>query len=249
MGADVYIDGQSNRLGVAFNSLKIATLFPGDAAGAEMRGGGDPCVLHPSEKDQVRGASKKRIEEFSAGRSCARCALSQLGIKDYPLLICEDRRPSWPEGIVGSITHTDDYCAAVVTRKTQCKAIGLDAEAINRVTADLYPYICTTAERDLLSIMDYDTRAKTAALIFSAKEAFYKCQYTLTAEFLDFLDVQLEVHTLDLVKGRCSLLPTRGITLGVHFSPPYPGYFYFNHNLIISGFHFPSEVKVSRLIG
>ena len=152
----------------------------------------------------------------------------------------EDGQPSWPEGIVGSITHTDDYCAAVVARKNHCNAIGLDAESMEGITPDLYPYICTAEEHDRLRAMEFGMRAKAAALIFSAKEAFYKCQFPLTAEFLDFQDIQLDVCGLAFGEGRCSLLPARAITLEEHFAPPYEGRFCINHDLILSGFQFSS---------
>jgi 4'-phosphopantetheinyl transferase EntD len=159
-------------------------------------------------------------------------------MKEFPLHIREDRRPDWPNEIVGSITHTNDYCAAVVARKSNCKAIGLDAEVVNKITPDLYHYICTAEERDRLASMNPAMRAKTAALIFSAKEAFYKCQYTLTGEFLDFRDIQLNIDALSFEEGRCTSLPTRDILLTQHLAPPYEGRFYFGCNLIISGFQF-----------
>ena len=178
------------------------------------------------------------MEEFAAGRICARRALQELGIENFPLLICEDRRPSWPDGIAGSITHTNGYCAAVVARKSHCGAIGLDAEVIGGVTPDLYPYICTAEEHRRLSTMDLAMGNKMAALIFSAKEAFYKCQYTLTGQFLEFQDIQLDMDTLDFAEGRCKLQPTREILLTRYLASPYDGRFYFGQDLILSGFQF-----------
>jgi 4'-phosphopantetheinyl transferase EntD len=203
-----------------------------------MRGSGDPSTLLASELKQIRGACRTRMAEFAAGRACARRALEELGIEDFSLLIGEGRRPSWPNGIVGSITHTNDYCVAAVARKSHCKAIGLDAEVIGRIEPDLYPYICTAKERDQLSVMGPALGAKAAALIFSAKEAFYKCQYTLTGEFLDFQDIQLNVDSLNFEEGRCTFLPTREILLTRRLPPPYEGRFYFRCNLIVSGFQF-----------
>lgn len=205
---------------------------------AEMREAGDPSLLFASEIDQVRGASRKRLEEFAAGRVCARRALKELGIENLQLLIREDGQPSWPDGIVGSITHTNKYCAAVVARKSHCRAIGLDAEVIGGVTPDLYPYICTVEEHDRLISMDPAMGAKMAAIIFSAKEAFYKCQYTITGEFLNFPDMQLDIGTLNFEEGRCALIPTRTILLARYIPPPYEGRFYFTWDLIVCGFQF-----------
>ena len=219
-------------------SAEVVRLFPGQVVAAETRKAGEPSLLLASEIDQVRGASRKRVEEFAAGRTCARRALKELGIENFPLLICEDRRPSWPDGIAGSITHTNGYCAAVVARKSHCGAIGLDAEVISGVTPDLYPYMCTAEEHGRLSTMDSAMGNKTAALISPAKEAFYKCQYTLTEEFLEFQDIQLDMATLDFAKGRCKLQPTREILLTRYLASPYDGRFYFSQDLIFSGFQF-----------
>jgi 4'-phosphopantetheinyl transferase EntD len=41
-------------------------------------------------------------------------------------------------------------------------------------------------------------RGRAAKILFSAKEAFYKCQYTVTERFLDFTDVELSI---DLQRG------------------------------------------------
>ena len=227
--------------GAAILSREVAALFPGHVVAAQMQGLADPSFLLTNEIKQVRGASWKRVKEFAAGRACARCALSELGIKDFPLLAREDRRPNWPDGIVGSITHTNDFCAAAVGRKSHCKAIGLDAEQVCGITPDLYPYICTAEEHDRLSSMNPRTGARTAALIFSTKEAFYKCQYALTEEFLDFQDIQLDIDTINFKEGRCMLSPTRDIILTRYVVPPYGGRFYFHKDLIVSGFQFTEK--------
>jgi 4'-phosphopantetheinyl transferase EntD len=44
------------------------------------------------------------------------------------------------------------------------------------------------------------------ALVFSAKEAFYKCQYSVTQTMLDFKDVEL---TFDLEAGRFAVANLR----------------------------------------
>jgi 4'-phosphopantetheinyl transferase EntD len=223
--------------GTPIPSPGVAALFQGVAA-TEMGGYGDPSLLFASEREQIRNARKTRVEEFAGGRGCARRALHKLGIKEFSLLICEDRRPNWPSEIVGSITHTKDFCAAAVARKNHCKAVGLDAENVCGITPDLYPYMCTPEEHGRLNSMNSIMGAKTAALIFCAKEAFYKCQYTITGEFLNFQDVQLDLGTLNFEEGRCRFLPTREIILTQHLAPPYEGRFYFRCNLIISGFQF-----------
>ncbi len=143
----------------------------------------------------------KRVEEFTAGRLCARRALSQLGIHRYPLLIGADRRPCWPEHLVGSITHTTGFRAAVVAERIDIAAIGIDAELIHQLKPVIWPQISTTEELEWLRHVPVAEQALCAALLFSAKEAFYKCQYTLSETWLEFQDVELDLDALDIHSG------------------------------------------------
>src|SRR5882757_7343847 len=97
-------------------SHTLATLFPPGAVCAELAGRGDPESLLPAEAQFLGRAVASRREQFAAGRACARRGLFELGIVNFPLAVAEDRRPIWPEGITGSITHTKGFAAAVVAR-------------------------------------------------------------------------------------------------------------------------------------
>ncbi len=111
-----------------------------------------------------------------------------------------DRVPRWPAGVVGSITHTSAFCAAAVAWQADLRALGLDAEhAIETAQADLVRLVATPAEAAWFAALSEDQRARGAALLFSAKEALYKCQFKLTRERLDFDDVELFVDGVDTV--------------------------------------------------
>ena len=117
---------------------------------------------------------------------CARHALAQLGMADVALGVMEDRRPRWPGTIVGSITHTQDFCGAVVAERTMFRSVGCDAEIIDRVTTEILPEICVPAELAWIESLCGDRKALASALIFAAKEAFYKCQFAVTEESARF---------------------------------------------------------------
>lgn len=151
-------------------------------------------VLLPDEEDAVRSAVPKRRREFLAGRSCARAALRALGLDEAPLPVRADRTPAWPADVVGSITHSDIYCAAAVAWRSDVAALGIDVEDVARFDLDLLPVICTPRERAELAARPAAERRLAAALVFSAKEAFYKCQYTLTGSWLGFQDVEVDLH-------------------------------------------------------
>ena len=81
----------------------------------------------------------KRIQEFAAGRLCARRALGEFGRRGFPIPVARDRQPFWPAGVVGSITHTAGLCAAVVAERSRLAALGVDTELGGAVKPELWP--------------------------------------------------------------------------------------------------------------
>jgi 4'-phosphopantetheinyl transferase EntD len=180
-------------------SAALAALFPPGVIAAELRGPGEAALLHPEEARSVAKAVPKRVGEFAAGRLCARRALTELGISNFALTMAPDRAPVWPDPIVGSITHTRGFCAAVIAERRRFAALGLDVEVAGDVKRELWPHICVPRELVWLDSLPPDDRAAAATLVFSAKEAFYKCQYPLTGERLSFADVWVSVGAASLV--------------------------------------------------
>lgn len=174
--------------------------MPCSVVAAEVKGAADPQLLYPQEAEQLGQAVEKRIEEFTAGRLCARRALAQLGIDQFPLCVADDRRPLWPDAVVGSITHTRGFRAAVAAYRSDISAVGIDAELIEELTPELWPQIAIEPEQNWLSQLPLSEQPACAALLFSAKEAFYKCQYELTRQWLDFYDVSLDLSSLAFPK-------------------------------------------------
>jgi len=145
-----------------------------------------------AEQEAVAGAAQTRIEQFTAGRLCSRIALSRLGVAvATPIPRGEDRAPIWPKGFVGSITHTDSWCAAAVARAEDFRSIGIDLEPATPLRESLWRRICTTKERDWLH--ELPEAGLTGKVLFSAKESVYKCQYPLTTKFLGFHAVEVEL--------------------------------------------------------
>jgi 4'-phosphopantetheinyl transferase EntD len=42
--------------------------------------------------------------------------MDALGLPERPIPMGRDRAPVWPEGVVGSISHSDAFCLAAVAR-------------------------------------------------------------------------------------------------------------------------------------
>ena len=213
----------------------LAELFPAGVVGAELRIAGDPSLLFPEEVHSLGRAVPKRIQEFAAGRLCARRAVAEFGFTDYPLRRASDGRPHWPASLSGSVSHTAGMCGAVVANKGQFRAIGLDMEIVGQVTPEMWLTICTPQEMAWLTTLPESQQARCAALIFSAKEAFYKCQYSVTQQWLEFDDVTLEFSSSVANAGCFTLRPRRRITLIEHAAMPLIGHFVFNGNLIATG--------------
>jgi 4'-phosphopantetheinyl transferase EntD len=216
-------------------STHLVSLFPPGAVVAELRTPGDPALLLPAEAAHLGRAVPKRAQEFAAGRLCARRALAEFGIVDFPVRVAADRQPLWPELLVGSITHTAGFCAAVVAERRRFSALGLDSEVVADVHAEIWPSIAVPAEIAWILSLPTSQHAAAAALIFSAKEAFYKCQFPMTRERLDFRDVTVEAPGWGLAAAVFNLRATRRLALLDPASRPLQGRYLFHEGFVSAG--------------
>lgn len=148
----------------------------------------------PDELALTASFSANRRREFTAGRYCAGRALQQMGIESFPVLIGKGREPVWPSGICGSITHSGAYCAAAVARRNRIVAVGIDMENWQEIDRDLWSLFCTQDEIDWLEEFEPAMQPMVASVVFSGKEAFFKCQFSLTGRWLEFGDVALSIR-------------------------------------------------------
>jgi 4'-phosphopantetheinyl transferase EntD len=213
----------------------LGDLFPAGALAAELREPGCAALLLPGEAEFLGGAVHARAQEFAAGRLCARRLLAEFGIHGFPIAVAEDRQPLWPEGIVGSITHTTGFCAAVVARKDRIMAIGMDCELAASVKPALWAAICTPGELRWLNSLPEPERRRAATLIFSAKEAFYKCQYPLTGERLRFHDVSVEPLAWGDHRGELTVRAERPIAFALLAPLPRQGRYLFHEQFVTTG--------------
>jgi 4'-phosphopantetheinyl transferase EntD len=215
-------------------SPRFQALFPPGAVAAELRGVGRESWLSTDEAEAVKNAVPKRVREFAAGRACARRALRELGIHDSVIRVAPDRQPVWPEGTAGSISHTTGLCAAVVAPRHLLPGLGVDCEVVGKVGRDLWPTICGSEEAAWCSALPVGERHAAVALIFSAKEAFYKCQYPLTAEWLDFHDIRVEPLDWGSEGGQFQVHSLRSLCIAAHGPLPV-GRYTFNEGFVTTG--------------
>lgn len=155
------------------NGLVAQLLAPG-LAGAELFDNGQAVALHPQEEALVAGAGDKRRRDVALGRACARLALQQLGFAPVAIGRAPDGRPLWPDGVVGSITHTQGYAAALVARRDDWAGLGIDAEAVEAVDTPLWKRLFDAREQAVLAALPEARRVRAATLLFCAKEATFK---------------------------------------------------------------------------
>ena len=134
------------------------------------------------------------------GADLRAAALARLGIENYPLLPGSDRCPRWPPGIVGCISHCEDYCAVAVARAGTILSIGLDLELREPLHSSLWPLVLNEAE---ISWLDRQPeRGERAKLIFSAKECTYKCQFPAFGERWEFEDLEVTIDEAGRFRAR-----------------------------------------------
>jgi enterobactin synthetase component D len=175
-------------------------------------GGGPTGVRTPQE------AIEARARERARAKMLANALLRRVGAagsfrRDVA------RRPVWPEGFVGSITHTNSIVAAAVGRRRDVRSVGLDSEAqMSEEAARDVMHMCVVAdERRYVTAADGGIDARRLTLIFSAKEAFYKCLRPVVGAEFDFVDaavVDLSAHRIR-IELRKDLSPqfVRGVSL------------------------------------
>ncbi len=151
-----------------------------------------------------------------------------------------DRRPQWPPSLLGSITHTQGFCAAAVGDRSRFRGIGIDVESVGRVTPDVWDEVLLPEERRWLEQLEAREQAQIAALMFSAKEAFYKCQYELTAQWLDFHDVRLDLVGWNLGFGSFAVQPRKSAKLLEVHRGRLVGRFALRRGLVLTGIAIPA---------
>lgn len=171
--------------------------------------------------ENLSSATDSRKIEFIAGRICAQRAAKALDFELTELKVGEKREPLWPEGLVGSITHTKGICFALVDRAKSSRSVGIDIEGIvpDSKFETIERMIVNEKELGILKLFGDKNLAYT--VVFSAKEALYKLIYPLAPVFFGFhearvvsLDLDLKQFTLRLESEKPELKPYLGIYSG-----------------------------------
>jgi 4'-phosphopantetheinyl transferase EntD len=216
-------------------SAELSGLFPAGVVAVELTGEAPRTVLTSVELNSIIHCADKRIQDFIRGRACAHRALGELGIGEFSLLAGQKREPIWPQAITGSITHTTGFAAAVVARRADIASIGIDCEVIDSVDEELWERICTPTEQARLDRLPVVERRRQAALTFAAKEAFYKCQFPLSHEWVGFEDVNIEPLDWPASAGSLRIIPQKPLPVTDGWVASLVGRFQFRDRWVVTG--------------
>lgn len=152
-------------------------------------------ILHPAEQPLIRGASKKRQQDFCMGRYCAHQVLSEFGYVDVPILADQCGAPIWPSDIAGSISHSDGLAIAVATQKQHIKALGFDVQAHRETFRfNTLEALFSPAEKEEILLMPRKFRSLYAYGYFSAKESVLKCLYNAYGHLFELSEISIQIN-------------------------------------------------------
>ncbi|MDV2979891.1 MULTISPECIES: 4'-phosphopantetheinyl transferase family protein [Micrococcaceae] len=163
----------------------VAELVPQGFVVEEHRGQEEECAPWPGEDGLLGpGWAKNRYQSLMA-RECARRALIRLGQPPAAIPRTPNGAPSWPDGIIGSLTHCEGYRAAIVGRTVHGRSAGIDAEVHRPLPHGVLDLIAGVPEKQLLGrLQDGAPGVHWGTVLFCVKEAVYKAWFPLTRTWL-----------------------------------------------------------------
>ena len=158
--------------------------------------------LYATERLSISKAVDSRQLEFATGRGIARSLLASVGIENQAIPVGTLREPVWQKNIVGSITHEYPCCVVAIAMEPNIRGLGIDLAPQVAPDTSLTSEICTAEEIKLLDELPALPGIHKFMLVFSIKEALFKCLFPHVQEFFEFKDVNVE---LDLEEESASI--------------------------------------------
>ncbi|MEZ5831670.1 MAG: hypothetical protein R3D05_10865 [Dongiaceae bacterium] len=161
-----------------------------------------------SEFGLLDGAVPTRQREIIGGRVLARRAMAEIGHPELEVGQSPNGAPIWPSGLCGSIAHSASHAAVAIASTSHVRSVGIDFDD-GRNLGDAISHIGQPGEIKALVTHPLVSNEEDAArLLFSAKEALFKCQSPVTKdEDLGFMDVRLEWSD----RGALTAVPNAGV--------------------------------------
>lgn len=145
----------------------------------------DAITTIPLPRELEEAVDKRKLE-YRFGRAVAGQLCYELtGTFAYPSYRPR-RAPLWPEGVVGSISHTRNRISVVMGKAEHFQSIGHDVERLLTVKRyeTIKAHILTKEELGHQEACS----AQFGTLVFSVKEALFKALHPLCQQFFGFQD-------------------------------------------------------------
>lgn len=152
--------------------------------------------------DHIFRSVPTRRAEYLAGRIISKVALKQLNSPILQVGTGEHRSPTWPTGIVGSISHDDEHAICAVRSESDAKSVGVDIEPIicESVIENIRTQIISEDEYKLI-VSSTINHQVAFTLFYSAKEALFKAIYPFVKRYLNFNSSKV----VEISKKKCQL--------------------------------------------
>ena len=164
----------------------------------------------------------------------AQAILKQYFNETHSITSLQYKLPIWSDGIIGSISHSNDL--VVVAISSHSKYLGIDLEYIvaTSFSEESMQLILTQFEQELwqtgkiehLSFCEYLT------LIFSLKESLYKAVFPVAQSYIDFLEAT--VVEIDIKRQMVRLKFNQDIQQRYKLRFEYQGFWVFQQDHVIT---------------
>lgn len=207
---------------------------PATAIGADL-------LRWAAVRPDVQRMVESRRHEYLLARRCAGELLRRAGAPVTWVGSRADRAPDWPAGFAGSITHGAGLVAVAVGRSVGVgDGVGIDVEALLGEVDRLHveASCLTPAERERLEPLPQAGQVALATLLFSAKEAFFKCLHPAVRCWFDFVDAEaVAVDSVDEgASGRLRLRLLKHLAAGFGAGYELEGTFRFEQGRVFAAF-------------
>jgi enterobactin synthetase component D len=148
-------------------------------------------IMLPGE---LENAADRRKLHFRLGRLCAARALQQLspGHPAGPLERDDAGAPCWPDGVTGSITHTNGFASAAVAWTRDAASLGIDVErTMPAPQAQKVARVIASAGEVAIAERATSDAATAVTVVFCAKEAVFKALHPLVRRRFGYADVRV----------------------------------------------------------
>lgn len=156
--------------------------------------------------EAIDGAVKKRKAEFLCGRFLAHKALKQLDFSVEHIPIGKNRAPIFPNGCLGSISHTQREAICAAARLSDFQYLGVDLEEVITTSTmnEVESLIINEAEKRLIYHTGLTPEA-ALTLAYSVKESIFKALHPSVGYYFDFSAARIKALSTSSGEVICSL--------------------------------------------